>query len=244
VELKAFAFGRGPAMVIRPNVVDFGKTYLTYQDTIPLTIHNVGDSLLSCQLTDLPGLPFETLNAGTGIYDIAREDSVNLQLVFSPAAAIAYNDTFRITTSDPLALAIDTLAAISGEGFQRTDKDSISYGEIFVMRNTEDSLTINNTYGKEPFSFSIDSTDAFVPATGSKGNYTVAAGENLNLPILFKPTVVDTLYRDTLQLQGIEHMAWTKGLVVTGYSLPAPVLSLSDSVYQFGRLRFSPAATV
>jgi len=135
------------AMISAPTVIDFSVTEKAYGDTVDAIVMNYGPDSITVSsivnydpsfiLRDIPPLPL-TLNAG---------DTLSFKVIFQPDAYMAYTDTVRITSNDPVfPISKIILHGKGGSYFAKPD--------VIYASSAYDGLglyTVDKTTGKTSF---------------------------------------------------------------------------------------------
>lgn len=233
IPLTARAITNGPAMVVSVDSLDFGQIFVNHEKNLSYNIINVGSGNL---VVNLSALGTSDFSSQSGNINLSAGQSLNLPVRYKPLTAGADRDTIQISSSNstlnPLVDLILKGSAIITDPF--LVPDSLDFDTIWVNTQKIDSFVVDNLSGENDFTFKITPTAAFTLENGYNGFFTIPAGQDSIIRIIFHPTTGDSLYSANLQLIGISQ-PWNKLLGVRGYSLqPKPRITVSPNAYDFG----------
>ncbi|MFH0736100.1 MAG: choice-of-anchor D domain-containing protein [bacterium] len=175
---------------VNPTSLAFGDLLVGNNLAKSLKIYNTGNANLSITNIASSNAAF-TFSGGT-THTIVPNDSLTIQVTFTPAAAIVYSAKLTITNNDPDQGTLDV--NLTGTGTQLQPAITINpaeliFGNVAVGNNGEMILTVGNT-GQATLNVTNIIIDNSVFSYSGNTSFSVAASSSTNLSIQFVPTAV------------------------------------------------------
>ncbi|MGH8004253.1 MAG: choice-of-anchor D domain-containing protein, partial [Limisphaerales bacterium] len=203
-----------PNIVLSPDTLDFGDAFVTYPDTLTLTVSNNGSDLLEVTGMSIDNPRFSVLDAL--VFDVAPNQSHDVRVAFSPLAVGPDSGVLSIASTDSTDPVV--YVQLLGNGIHFPVMEVAPDSFAFTLNEGDSataSLTISNTgLGTLTFdvshrflSLSVLSANKTLAIDSSIRILTVELGsasyrllDSLQLPY----TLVDAVQFDTINLANFD----------------------------------------
>ena len=211
---------------------DFGGVRTNISATWELTIYSVGTDDLN--LSEVSTYPPFTSEPASGI--IPPGDSLSVMVTFRPTEVQTYAESLTIRSDDPDVPV--RIVSLTGTGIPVPAPDiafsasSHDFGEVIVQTTVRWTLTLFNV-GTVDLAISKMATES--PFTLDRTSGTIPPGDSLQVEITFRPTDVGSYERDlTIRTDDPDEGEAAVQLIGTGRPVPAPHLTSSEGIHDFG----------
>jgi len=239
VPMLGRAISDGAAMIINADTLDFGETLVNHSKFLSFNIMNAGDEDLFYNILTLPNDPYLAF-AQSGIDTLNSDENSNVMVRFLPSfTSDSFLDSMNITSSNS-TINNDIMVYFKGSAIQADPfiyPDSLSFDTTFVNTARADSIIIDNLAGDTEFTCFIDTVNGFYLEDGYSGFFTVPAGVDSIVKIIFTPIIGNAFYSDSLHITSVTHPSFDEYISVRGYSLvPTPTLQITHTDFDYGDL--------
>jgi hypothetical protein len=194
VSILLDGFGAQPMLQTAPPSLDFGMTQQVGTKSSPksVTIQNTGDADLHISTIKIAGTTAGAFNCDSqGGFTLTMNQSMKVNVTFTPSAAMAYSGALVIDSSDSGVMS--AMIPLSGTGVSpmiAASPTTIDFGPIPLGQSSaSQTITIRNA-GKSPVNLdkmTAADTQFGPPASGL--NMLIPAGGSVDIQAAFAPTM-------------------------------------------------------
>ena len=182
-----------PDIAVAPEQVDFGNVVVLYSETELIQVINAGRAPLEITSIEVDG-GAESFTINPSSITLEPDESVPIEVTFSPQKYIEYTPNLVITSNDEDSPII--LIPITGEGTDGptpdidVDKGSLDFGTVPQGDNANGWFTITNE-GDGPLSINdvvMSGSGSFSLQTDPEGQTLATNGDQSTVIVVYEPT--------------------------------------------------------
>ncbi|MBU0712441.1 choice-of-anchor D domain-containing protein [bacterium] len=204
-----------PQITVQPAALDFGTVTIGQSISQVLTITNSGTAQLAISSITTDNSCF---TVGSYSSTLNPDQSINVNVTFTPDAALAMQANLTIVSDDPVNSNLQV--SLSGQGILASQatilvvSNSLDFGSVEIGVTATQTLQIQNIGNQTLTVTSVSSSNSrFVPRVAS---FTIAAGEAYTLALDFTPTSEGT-FSGYLRIQSNAANNTNYQVSLTGY---------------------------
>ena len=181
-----------PQLTVSPSLLPFGNVAIGSSATLPVTLTSSGSTAVTINSVAIGGTGF-TVSGATFPLTLNPQQSVALQVTYSPTAANAATGTLTISNSSTSGTATVSMTGTGTVGPQLTvSPTSLSFGEVNVGSNATLGVTLTSSGGSAVTVNSATLSGSGFTVSGATFPVTLSPQQSVALQVRFAPTAASS----------------------------------------------------